>query len=63
MSRPPTPLLPTLDDLIEREPDFVNDGTISYCRHCGVEKDASNAKFFIEHFRECVEPRTREPRQ
>jgi len=40
------------------DPDFIADpeGLVSYCRHCGVTKEAS-ASFFIEHARECVEPR------
>ncbi len=42
------------------DPDFIPepDGT-SYCRHCGVVKEAS-ASFFLDHARECVEPRRRE---
>lgn len=53
------PLLPTLDDLEERVPDFITDGTISYCRHCGAEKEAS-AKFYVTHYHECVKPRIEE---
>lgn len=43
------------------DPDFVSDidGTASYCRHCGIVKEASTS-FFIDHARECVEPRRRE---
>lgn len=47
--------LPTADEL-EAQSDFVADGDIAYCRHCGVVKEAS-AKFFVDHYRECVKPR------
>lgn len=57
--RPPPPM-PTAG-VLEEEPDFVADPNApqSYCRHCGVVKEAS-AKFFVDHYRECVEPRRRE---
>lgn len=60
MNRPPRiEDLGTAADL--DDPDFIADagGTVSYCRHCGVAKEAS-ASFFTEHAFECVEPRRRE---
>ncbi len=46
--------MPRADEL--GEPDFITTAAGSHCQHCGVEKEAT-AKFFIEHYRECVEPR------
>lgn len=54
--KPPaaTPDLPRAG--VIAEPDFVSEGAESYCRHCGIVKEAS-AKFFATHHRECVTPR------
>lgn len=48
--------LKTAADLEEEQTDFESDGEQAWCKHCGVVKEAS-AKFFIDHYRECVEPR------
>ena len=55
---------PTMNDLVpadalDRPSDFLTDGTISYCQYCGAVKEAS-AKFFIDHYRDCVKPRLNE---
>ena len=61
MSRTPLPGMKTADQLeAETDPDFVTDGKTNHCRYCGVIKDATSAKFFVDHHRECVEPRKRE---
>jgi hypothetical protein len=39
--------------------DFATDGVKSWCKFCGAIKEAS-AKFYVEHYHECVKPRQHE---